>query len=63
MPRYFRGITRYQLWKPAADRLAAAGYDFARLKREGLTRRLERPWLMRLLGDTDPNVTTKGLFL
>src|SRR5215467_13484148 len=28
MPRYFRAITRYQLWEPAADQLEAAGYDF-----------------------------------
>src|SRR6516225_7569793 len=32
MPRYFRAITRYQLWKPAADQLKSAGYDFGRLK-------------------------------
>ena len=32
MPRYFRAITRYQLWKPAADQPDAAGYDFSRLK-------------------------------
>jgi Metallo-beta-lactamase superfamily len=32
MPRYFQAITRYQLWKPAADQLEAAGYDFGRLK-------------------------------
>ncbi len=32
MPRYFRAITRYQLWKPAAGQLDAAGYDFGRLK-------------------------------
>jgi N-acyl homoserine lactone hydrolase len=32
MPRYFRAITRYQLWKPAAGQLEAAGYDFGRLK-------------------------------
>jgi glyoxylase-like metal-dependent hydrolase (beta-lactamase superfamily II) len=32
MPRYFRAVTRYQLWKPAADQLAAAGYDSGRLK-------------------------------
>ena len=32
MPRYFRAITRYQLWKSAADQLEAAGYDFSRLK-------------------------------
>ena len=32
MPRYFQAITRYQLWKPAAGQLEAAGYDFGRLK-------------------------------
>jgi len=32
MPRYFRAVTRYRLWKPAADQLEAAGYDFGRLK-------------------------------
>jgi N-acyl homoserine lactone hydrolase len=37
MPRYFRAVTRYQLWKPAAGQLEAAGYDFARLKAVLLT--------------------------
>jgi N-acyl homoserine lactone hydrolase len=32
MPRYFRAVTRYQLWKPAVDQLTAAGYDFGRLQ-------------------------------
>jgi N-acyl homoserine lactone hydrolase len=32
MPRYFQAITRYQLWKPTVDQLAAASYDFGRLK-------------------------------
>jgi N-acyl homoserine lactone hydrolase len=32
MPRYFRAVTKYQLWKPAADQLTAAGYDLGRLK-------------------------------
>jgi N-acyl homoserine lactone hydrolase len=32
MPRYFRAVTRYQLWKPTADQLEVAGYDFGRLK-------------------------------
>jgi N-acyl homoserine lactone hydrolase len=32
MPRYFRAVTRYQLWKPAADQLHAAGYDLGRLQ-------------------------------
>jgi glyoxylase-like metal-dependent hydrolase (beta-lactamase superfamily II) len=32
MPRYFQAITRYELWKPAADQLEAAGYDAGRLK-------------------------------
>jgi glyoxylase-like metal-dependent hydrolase (beta-lactamase superfamily II) len=32
MPRYFRAITRYRLWKPAVGQLDAAGYDFGRLK-------------------------------
>jgi len=32
MPRYFQAITKYELWKPAADQLDAAGYDFGRLK-------------------------------
>ncbi len=32
MPGYFRAITRFQLWKPAAGQLEAAGYDFGRLK-------------------------------
>jgi N-acyl homoserine lactone hydrolase len=30
-------------------------------QREGLTRRLERPWLMKLLGDTDPEGTRQNL--
>ena len=30
-------------------------------QREGLTRRVERPWLMRLLGDTDPDGTRENL--
>jgi glyoxylase-like metal-dependent hydrolase (beta-lactamase superfamily II) len=30
-------------------------------QREGLTRRLERPWLMKLLGDTDPDGTRQNL--
>jgi glyoxylase-like metal-dependent hydrolase (beta-lactamase superfamily II) len=30
-------------------------------QREGLTRRVERPWLMRLLGDTDPEGTRQNL--
>ena len=33
MPRYFQAITRYQLWKPAAGQLEAAGYDLGRLRR------------------------------
>lgn len=37
LPRYFRAITRYQVWKPAVEQLAAAGYDFARLKAIVLT--------------------------
>ena len=32
MPRYFQLLTRYQLWRPAAEQLEAAGYDFDRLK-------------------------------
>ena len=32
MPRYFQAVTKYQLWKPAADQLEAADYDFGRLK-------------------------------
>ena len=31
MPRLFRKITKYDVWKPAVDQLAAAGYDFGRL--------------------------------
>jgi N-acyl homoserine lactone hydrolase len=30
-------------------------------QREGLTRRAERPWLMKLLGDTDPDGTRQNL--
>ena len=30
-------------------------------QREGLTRRVERPWLMKLLGDTDPDGTRQNL--
>jgi N-acyl homoserine lactone hydrolase len=30
-------------------------------QREGITRRLERPWLMRFLGDTDPEGTRQNL--
>ena len=32
MPRYFQAVTKYQLWKPAAEQMKAAGYDFGRLK-------------------------------
>ena len=32
MPRYFQAVTKYQLWKPAADQLEAAVYDFSRRK-------------------------------
>ncbi|MCL2533891.1 MAG: MBL fold metallo-hydrolase, partial [Nocardiaceae bacterium] len=31
MPRWFRRMTRYELWNPVRDQLAAAGYDFGRL--------------------------------
>ncbi len=31
MPRLFRMLTRYDVWKPAADQLRGAGYDFDRL--------------------------------
>jgi glyoxylase-like metal-dependent hydrolase (beta-lactamase superfamily II) len=31
MPRLFRMMTRYDVWKPAADQLQAARYDFDRL--------------------------------
>jgi len=37
MPRYFRAVTRYQLWKPAADQLEEAGYDVGRLEAIVLT--------------------------
>ena len=30
-------------------------------QREGLTRRVERPWPMKLLGDTDPDGTRQNL--
>ena len=30
-------------------------------QREGLTRRVERPWLMKLLGDVDPDGTRQNL--
>ena len=33
MPRCFRAVTRYQLWKPAAGQLDAAGYDPAGSRR------------------------------
>ncbi len=38
MPRCFRAVTRYQLWKPAAGQLDAAGYDAGRLTAILLTR-------------------------
>lgn len=31
MPRLFRKMTKYDLWKPAVDQLEAADYDFGRL--------------------------------
>lgn len=31
MPRFFQKITKYDVWKSAADQLKAAGYDFSRL--------------------------------
>jgi glyoxylase-like metal-dependent hydrolase (beta-lactamase superfamily II) len=32
LPRYFQAITRYEVWKPAADQLRAARYDLGRLR-------------------------------